>query len=192
MTPGLAALLVARFARSSGACVVREPTSEPAPFIPARGTDRPTIPGGWTSQRFLPAGRASGSCRLDGPGIPATPESHTPPQPIPSSAPVGAHSVIPRTSWLAAACEPSLRSGWAGGREPARADRTAVWVCHLARQIEETGISGRPDRLGKAPHVRCLWQSAGVTFGLIPDKYKYAGGCRWRRSSSRSVRPTAR
>ena len=108
-------------------------SSSLAPLVPAvlasSGTDRAagpfhSHPVGWTGRRFLAAGRAGASWRLDGPSdprwstichvangqvgrflaagraerAPTRAVDHTPPQPIRSFAPAGAHSLIPRTS----------------------------------------------------------------------------------------------
>ena len=162
--PRLAAVLLARYARSCGPCFVGAGSSAPAPFIPtlsagrANGScrlDGPAVPDGWTGQ---------GSRRLDGPGVPAagrasgsaTPEvSHTPPQPIRSFAPTGAYSLIPRTIWLAAADGPSRWSGRVGG--------TRASARHPHRLEKSTSTyPDRPFRPG--PLARC--QSTGPRLRL--------------------------
>ena len=111
------------------------PVERPAPFIPTLSVDQPSgslrldwpaAPYGWIGQRFLAAGRASGSLRPDGPGA-----SRCPPRPPHASPAAGDH----------------LR-----GRPPsheyaqhlrvarARALRTAPKVRALRNRVEETAV----------------------------------------------------
>ena len=92
-------------------------------------------------RRRSPSGRASDSWRPAGPAIPGGRPGQRPrtrPRP-PHASPAdslarafGAHSVIPRTIWLATADGPSLRSGRVGGtrasaRQEVSRDQRARW-----------------------------------------------------------------
>ena len=152
----------------------------------------------WRLVRWAHPWRLAGSAhpwRLAGSAHPDTArDSHTPPQPIRSFAPVGAHSRIPRTIWLAAADGPSLRSGRIGGtrasaRRPLRLERThpIQYSDHCPEKKGQSRPGTSPNNWPVAADV--LRQTAGVRRRRPRPACRSPRGCCRRRTRPGRSRP---